>query len=148
MDRLRKIWHHQLFASDSFSKLKELRVTGCGELTNIFPSNIITERRLERLENLVVVECGSIEEIIEQSSSTASRRRFDVFPSLTSLELWLLRKLVSVYQGIHVLEWPVLGHLKVVECDKVEILFASSELLSGETQSQQQPLFFIHHPKV
>ncbi|XVF57352.1 hypothetical protein PTKIN_Ptkin06aG0198300 [Pterospermum kingtungense] len=48
---LRKIWDGQFFG-DSFSKLNQLRVSGCDKLVNIFPFNM--SERLQNLEELKV----------------------------------------------------------------------------------------------
>ncbi|KAJ4721028.1 Disease resistance protein [Melia azedarach] len=150
VDNLRNIWHHQLH-SDSFSKLKGLSVMRCHKLTNIFPVNIIEGRRFDGLETLQIRYCNSIEEIVveEETSSSISNssRQFHVFPRLTNLSPVGLPELKSIYQGIHILEWPALKHFRVKSCNKVEILFGSSEskLLSQESESQQPVLLIDHH---
>ena len=152
MDNMRKIWHHQL-ALNSFSKLKALEVTNCGKLANIFPANILMQRRLDRLEYLKVDGCASVEEIIGETSSNGNicmvegeeeaRRRF-VFPRLTWLNLSLLPRLKSFCPGVDISEWPLLKSLGVFGCDSVEILFASPEYFSCDSQ---RPLFVLD-PKV
>lgn len=151
MDNLRKIWHHQL-DSESFRKLRNLKVIDCHQLMNIFPLNIVMGRRFERLEGLFVRWCNSIEEIIEVvaeefPSTSSSSSRFDVFPQLISLELSNLPTLRSVSQGTHSFEWPMLKNLWLFGCGKVEILFASSDFLSQKMESQK-PLFLVDRHKV
>ncbi|KAJ4721026.1 Disease resistance protein [Melia azedarach] len=152
VDNLRNIWHHQLH-SDSFSKLKGLSVMRCHKLTNIFPVNVIEGRRFDGLETLRIHYCNSIEEIVVEeetsSSNPNSSRQFHVFPRLTKLSLSQLPELKSIYQGIHILELSALKDFKVLSCNKVEILFGSSEskLLSQEPESQQ-PLILVDHHKV
>ncbi|KAJ4721055.1 Disease resistance protein [Melia azedarach] len=159
-DKVRKIWHHQnqhQLALNSFSKLRDLRVFKCGKLMNIFPLNIIIKQRSSgRLEELLVDDCDSLQEIIEEETNCTAEEqefptaavgsRFDVFPQLTKLQLWNLPKLKSIYQGKYTLRWPLLQHLWVYNCEKVEILFGSSELLSRETRTQQ-PIFLVDHHK-
>ncbi|KAJ4721058.1 Disease resistance protein [Melia azedarach] len=133
-DRLRKIWHHQnqqqqQLASNSFSKLKSLLANNCGSL----------EKIIEEESNCTVEE--------QEFPTAAVSSRFDVFPQLTELKLWSLPKLKSIYQGKYTLRWPLLQHLWVYNCEKVEILFGSSKLLSRETRTQQ-PIFLVDHHKV
>lgn len=151
VDNMRKIWHHQLLF-DSFSKLKELYARWCDKLKNIFSSNAIMGRRFDRLERLSITGCASIQEIIEEETSSncnnclVKQSWLNVFPRLVLLELWYLPELKSIYQGIHIFEWPAVKHLRAVGLSKVEILF-SSELLSWEMDSQQ-PFFLVDHHKV
>ncbi|KAJ4717198.1 Disease resistance protein [Melia azedarach] len=151
MQNLRKIWDHQLDNLGSFGNLKRLDVMSCGELTNVFPLNLVVG--FERLDCLYLGNCDSIEEIIEEESSLSNctmegaPSRFHVFSQLTKLKLWELPKLKSIYEGKHALEWAALKHFEVSGCREVKILFGSSKLWSCEKKSAQ-PLFLVDRHKV
>ncbi|MBA0687345.1 hypothetical protein Goari_014892, partial [Gossypium aridum] len=57
-----KIWHGQLH-TDSFSKLKEIKVGYCNDILTIFPS--IKEWNFRGLETLIVFNCDSLQHIFE-----------------------------------------------------------------------------------
>ncbi|TYH46125.1 hypothetical protein ES332_D11G314000v1 [Gossypium tomentosum] len=59
-----KIWHGQLH-TDSFSKLKEMKVGYCNDILTIFPS--IKEWNFQGLETLIVFNCNSLQHIFESS---------------------------------------------------------------------------------
>ncbi|MBA0860562.1 hypothetical protein Goshw_018865 [Gossypium schwendimanii] len=59
-----KIWHGQLH-TDSFSKLKEMKVGYCNDILTIFPS--IKEWNFQGLETLIVFNCDSLQHIFESS---------------------------------------------------------------------------------
>ncbi|KAL5844625.1 hypothetical protein ACOSQ4_010583 [Xanthoceras sorbifolium] len=156
MENMRKIWHHQL-TLDSFSKIDFVEVSDCHNLMNVFPSNMLG--RLQKLEELWVLRCNSLEEIFEEfkiSSCVVEEivakeeavPRF-VFPQLTSLQLSDLPSLRSFYPGSYISEWPKLKMLRMWRCNKVKILtsqFLSLQKTPGEGQlenSIQGPLFIV-----
>lgn len=91
MDNLRKIWHQKLVL-DSFSKLEHLEVESCYQLLNVFPSSMRT--RLGQLKHLIMRECNSIEEIIEDEADPKT-----LFDQLSFLMLKELPRLKKFEQG-------------------------------------------------
>ena len=159
MDNMRKIWHHQL-TPNSFSKIDYFGVFDCHNLLNVFPSNMLG--RLQKLEELVVSNCKSVEVIFEELDISSCMveeivAKEDVkavpklvFPRLTLLKLADLPRLRVLYPGLHISEWPMLKTLRIWGCTKVEKLtseFQSLQENHGETQHQnfaiQQPLFIV-----
>ena len=61
MDNLEMLWHNHQLAPDSSYKLNRLNVSGCKNLINIFPPNML--RRLQNLEELEIRNCNSVEEV-------------------------------------------------------------------------------------
>ncbi|KAL4352326.1 hypothetical protein GQ457_06G020230 [Hibiscus cannabinus] len=139
MENMERIWDDQL-EINSFSKLKHLEVHSCVKLLHIFPLSVLG--RLQRLKNLQIVECASLEEIFEPESTEADINTKFIFPQVTYLNLSKLPKLKSFYSGVHTTEWPLLREMDVYRCDKLEI-FASEYLSSHETQGLH-PLFWIN----
>ena len=159
MDNMRKIWCYQLIM-DSFSKIDSFGVYDCHNLLNIFPSIMLG--RLQKLEELVIARCNSLEEIFEELKISSCMMeeivakedveavpyRF-VFPQLKWLQLVDLPSLRSFYSGVYISEWPKLKKLKMCRCNKVEILtseFLSLQKSHGESQlenSIQEPLFIV-----
>ncbi|XP_021281817.1 uncharacterized protein LOC110414745 isoform X2 [Herrania umbratica] len=157
----RRIWQDQL-TGNSFCKLNNIWVEGCGALLNIFPFNLM--ERLEELDKLQIVNCDSLEEIFEPQALIANQSdaitatksivvetetKF-VFPRVTYLRLDKLPKLKSFYSKRHVTEWPSLKKMEVIECDKVEIFaskcpcFEETHAASQVEISNQQPLFQVN----
>ncbi|GMI65296.1 hypothetical protein HRI_000198900 [Hibiscus trionum] len=139
MENMERIWDDQL-EINSFFKLKHLEVHSCVKLSHIFPLNVLG--RLQRLKNLQIVDCASLEEIFEPESTEVEMNTKFVFPKVTYLNLSKLPKLKSFYSGVHTTEWPLLKRMDVYRCDKLEI-FASEYLSSHETQGLH-PLFWIN----
>ncbi|XP_052177801.1 probable disease resistance protein At4g27220 isoform X2 [Diospyros lotus] len=84
----------------SFSQLKNVNVTQCHNLVNVFPSNMLP--RLQNLERLRVRDCSSLTLLIEDlnlniQSLTVKFKFIDVFPKLRDLELWYLPKLMKIW---------------------------------------------------
>ncbi|KAE8684147.1 hypothetical protein F3Y22_tig00111151pilonHSYRG00132 [Hibiscus syriacus] len=139
MGNMERIWDDQL-EINSFSKLKHLEVHSCVKLSSVFPFNV--RGRLQRLKNLQIVECASLEEIFEPEITESEINTEFVFPQVTYLNLSKLPKLKSFYSGVHTTEWPLLKKMDVYRCDKLEI-FASEYSSSHETQGLH-PLFWIN----
>ncbi|EOY09934.1 Phosphoprotein phosphatase [Theobroma cacao] len=161
MRSCRRIWQDQLTVN-SFCKLNNIWVEGCGALLNTFPFNMM--ERLEELNKLQIVNCDSLEEIFEpqalianqshaitatQSIVVETETKF-VFPKMTYLRLDKLPKLKSFYSKTHVTEWPSLKKMEVIECHKVEIFaskypyFEETDAASQVEISNQQPLFQVN----
>ncbi|KAL5741057.1 hypothetical protein ACOSQ2_030237 [Xanthoceras sorbifolium] len=156
MDNMKQIWHYQL-ATNSFSKMDSLKLYDCHNLVNVFPSNMLG--RLQKLEELSVGRCNSLEEIIGElkiSSCTVEEiigKEEDickiVFSQLTWLELTHLPSIKRFYPGLYISEWPKLKKLRMWVCNKVKILtseFLSLQEIHEESQlekSIQEPLFII-----
>ncbi|XWS42923.1 hypothetical protein CRYUN_Cryun16bG0055400 [Craigia yunnanensis] len=155
MGNWRKIWQDKL-SVDSFYELNILIVKNCERLLNVFPFDMM--ERLDKLKELHVWNCASLEEIIGahglNSNESHSINAFQstimfVLPKVTFLGLSSLPKLKCFYSKIHTIEWPSLIELQVIECSKVEI-FAGESLNLREAQresqheiSTQQPLFWV-----
>ena len=61
MDNLEMLWHNHQLTPDSSYKLEKLNVNRCKNLINIFPPNML--RRLQNLEELLIWDCNSVEEV-------------------------------------------------------------------------------------
>ncbi|GAY68174.1 hypothetical protein CUMW_262070 [Citrus unshiu] len=111
MDKLRKIWHHQL-ASKSFSKLKELEISGCNNLLNIFPPLVGIP---SSLVNLNVSDCQKLEEIVGHVGEEVKENRI-AFSELKVLILDYLPRLTSFCLENYTLEFPSLKRVFVTLC--------------------------------
>ncbi|GKV53321.1 hypothetical protein SLEP1_g59854, partial [Rubroshorea leprosula] len=138
--KLRIIWHHQLPA-DSFCKLKNLSISFCAKLLNIFPSYKLA-RLLTSVEELRVGCCDGLEEIFELGELNVEESRAVprfALPHLSTIGLCGLRSLKYFYPGKH-----------IIECPKLKDFFASGCGSSVETKGErlgispiQQLLFSI-----
>ena len=156
---MKKIWHHDQLTSDSFSKIDSFGVFDCHNLLNIFPSNML--ERLQKLEELVISRCNSLEEVFEELKISSCKMEEIVakedleavpgfvFPQLKLLQLVDLPSLRSFYSGVYISEWPKLKMLRMWGCNKVEVLtseFLSLQKSHAESQlenSIQEPLFIV-----
>ncbi|OMO99035.1 hypothetical protein COLO4_13566 [Corchorus olitorius] len=171
MGKWRKIWDDELINVDSFWKLSIVSVEVCEQLLTVFPFKMM--KILEKLEELDIMHCESLEEIIGpdhglNSSSASDLMRGSrtqlieaesttkfVFPKMRKLGLQKLPKLKCFYSNTHTTEWPSLQELRVIgcECDKLVEIFAEDKYLNflerqGESNFeitvQQQPLFWVN----
>lgn len=61
---MQKVWNtDRLILSDSFSKLKSLKIQRCNNLVTVIPSNMI--RRLQNLEKIVLQDCIVLKELMQ-----------------------------------------------------------------------------------
>ncbi|KAK7852034.1 hypothetical protein CFP56_040307 [Quercus suber] len=94
MDSMNMIWPDQLI-SDFFGKLEKLTVSGCTNLTNIVPPNML--RTLRNLKELKIEKCGSIEEVFDiQGTNNVEESRDIAAVELISLTLRNLEKVKYV----------------------------------------------------
>ncbi|XP_043808127.1 uncharacterized protein LOC122722173 isoform X2 [Manihot esculenta] len=144
LPNLKHVWNKDPMGLVLFDNLSSVVVWDCPNLKAIFPATIA--KNLLQLERLDVQSCGGVEEIVAQDQGTEASIEF-LFPCLKFLKLQELNELKCFYSGIHTLESPLLKHLTVYHCEKLNILCPESEnLLETETESQAmiqdpQPLF-------
>ncbi|GKV02419.1 hypothetical protein SLEP1_g14856 [Rubroshorea leprosula] len=161
MEGLHKIWHNQLDA-ESFCKLKCLHVIGCETLEGIFPFGML--ERLQRLEQLSIIQCDSLEVIFEPQGPVASYSQSLVasqptlvetetklvLPKLTELRLQILPTLKGFCHSKHITECPSLMKLTVVGFQQIEIFaleFPSFQSTTGDEHLEtlvQHSLFWIN----
>ncbi|KAL5823708.1 hypothetical protein ACOSQ4_021608 [Xanthoceras sorbifolium] len=139
MKNLEMIWHNQ-FTTDSMNaqncqKLCKVVVNNCQNLKNLFPPSIAMN--LFQLKDLYVNRCG-IEEVVAKEGADDIAARTFVFPQLTYLQLEDLLELKCFYPGIHTVEWPMLKKLDVIDCDKIDQLFALQLFTFQENTSMDQ----------
>ena len=146
MDNVKRIWDDQL-PQDSFSKLKDVWVESCGGLLNIFSSCVL--KRSQSLHTLTVGDCISLKEIIAKDINGVLLETTPafVFPKLTSLELYELPQLRSLYPGAHTSQWPLLENLEVFECHKLNVFAFETPTFEQRHHegNLHMPFFFIHH---
>ena len=140
-----KIWHnnHLPVMLPRFRTLTRLIVYRCRKLKYIFLASMI--RSLEQLQDLEIVRCWSLQEIISEDRADHVTPCF-VFPQMATLRLESLPELRCLYPGMHTSEWPALKFLMVYHCDKLKILAADSSQNNEDDQlviSAQRPLFLF-----
>jgi len=126
MDNLKVIWHSELH-SESFCKLKTLRVFVVKNLLNIFPSSMLG--RFHNLENLLIKDCDSVEEIFDLQALINVKQGLAVTATqLRVVDLWNVPHLKHVWnrdpQGI--LSFHNLCDVHVLECPGLRSLFPAS----------------------
>ncbi|KAA8538882.1 hypothetical protein F0562_025574 [Nyssa sinensis] len=121
LQSLKEIWPPQ-FLAESFSQLRILEVQKCDKLLKVIPSNLL--QQLQNLEELDVIECESVEEVIQLEGANAV-----VLSQLRQLELSNLPKLVEMWWNKDcngILSCPNLADLIVTGCNSLRNLFLSS----------------------
>ena len=126
MDSMNMIWPDQLI-SDFFGKLETLAVSGCTNLTNIVPPNML--RTLRNLKELKIERCGSIEEVFDiQGTNNVEESRDIAATELISLTLRYLEKVKHVWsidpQGI--ITFEKLRIIKIEGCSSLKSVFPTS----------------------
>ena len=150
MRNCRNIWPDQVTVN-SFLNLENIEVESCENLLHVFSLN--RKERLEKLHQLQIVNCDSLEEIVEphavipsaQSIVEETVTKF-VFPIVTYLRFDKLPKLKGFHAMTHATEWPSLIKMEVIECPSVQI-FALNCAGIGETKvatSNRPPLFQVN----
>ncbi|KAK7382136.1 hypothetical protein VNO80_00855 [Phaseolus coccineus] len=92
VNNMEHICYSQL-TSDSFCKLKIIKLNMCGQLKNVFFSSTI--KHLSALESIEVSECNTLKEIV--TSEVENRGGQIRFPELRSLTLKSLSELIGFY---------------------------------------------------
>ncbi|KAM3705372.1 hypothetical protein ACJW31_03G074700 [Castanea mollissima] len=126
MDSMNMIWPDQLI-SDFFGKLETLTVSGCTNLTNIVPPNML--RMLRNLKELKIEKCGSIEEVFDIQGTNKVEESSDIAAAeLISLTLRNLEKVKHVWsmnpQGI--ITFGKLRTIKIEGCSSLKSVFPTS----------------------
>ncbi|XP_059596455.1 uncharacterized protein LOC132252616 isoform X1 [Vitis vinifera] len=133
LDNIRALWSDQLPAN-SFSKLRKLQVRGCNKLLNLFLVSVASA--LVQLEDLYISKSG-VEAIVANENEDEAAPLL-LFPNLTSLTLSGLHQLKRFCSKRFSSSWPLLKELKVLDCDKVEILFQEIN-----SECELEPLFWV-----
>ncbi|KAI4353813.1 hypothetical protein L6164_002739 [Bauhinia variegata] len=104
----------------NFPNLNYVWISSCQSLNFLFPASLA--KTLQSLQYLSITNCEEMEEIVRKDEAAAevaiSKFRF---PCLTRLHLEGLLKLECFYPGKHNLEFPILRHLNMFHCGKLEI---------------------------
>ncbi|KAH1045326.1 hypothetical protein J1N35_036110 [Gossypium stocksii] len=107
LSNVKMIFHTNL-PSNSFQSLRELSVSECEILKNLFPASIA--KHLLQLEDLSISDCG-VEEIVSKGKGVEDQPvRFE-FPKVSSLEVTSLKELKCFYKRQHTIVWPMLKKL-------------------------------------
>ena len=126
MDSMNMIWPDQLI-SDFFCKLETLTISGCTNLTNIVPPNML--RTLRNLKELKIEKCGSIEEVFDiQGTNNVEESRDIAAAELISLTLRNLEKVKHVW-NMDPQEIITFGKLRTIEiegCSSLKSVFPTS----------------------
>ncbi|XP_045819960.1 disease resistance protein RPS2-like [Trifolium pratense] len=122
MDNLKSIWPNQL-TENSFCKLKEMEITSCDQLLNVFPSHVLN--KLQSMESLSISNCLALEVVYEID---AIREEEELEISLRTLSLGNLPNLKYLWnkdpQGN--IKYQNLFKVKVTKCESLKHMFPFS----------------------
>ncbi|KAJ7962144.1 Disease resistance protein [Quillaja saponaria] len=122
IDNLRNVWDHQI-TSNSFFKLKSIKISGCAKLVAIFPNNLI--RNFPSLEILKVENCSSVEDIFdlrEQHDELTHANVVGISCHLKYFHLHGLPKLKHMWNGDSQKVLGIFQDLRSVKVEKCENL--------------------------
>ncbi|KAK8271593.1 hypothetical protein V6Z11_D11G270700, partial [Gossypium hirsutum] len=138
MENVERLWPNQL-DEHSYFKLTSFFLEGCPKLLNVFPLSMLM--RLQKLENLSIWNCESLEEIICESQSQeinvsamqslspqliqSNVITFE-FPCVPSVTLIALPNLKSICHKTQTISWHLLKKMEVYGCNKIWRLVPSS----------------------
>ena len=146
LPKVEKIWNKDSHGILSFQYLKLIMIHKCESVKNLFPASLV--RDLQQLDKLHVC-CSGIEEIIAKDINGVLLETTPsfVFPKLTSLELYELPELRSLYPGAHTSQWPLLENLIVAKCHKLNVFAFETPTFEQRHHegNLHMPLFFIEH---
>ncbi|KAF8038991.1 hypothetical protein BT93_B1516 [Corymbia citriodora subsp. variegata] len=120
---LRRIWHNEL-PEESFCKLASISVRDCENLSHIFPSTL--KERFQRLKMIEVVECTSLEALMEHVSVNSKKRpKCLTFLNLKEVKLGHLPRLNAVVTSSTktMFGFPSLTDVSLRCCDRLRYLF-------------------------
>ncbi|XP_052297132.1 uncharacterized protein LOC107178241 [Citrus sinensis] len=138
--RLREIWHNQALSVGCISNLQELVVDDCMNMSSAIPANLL--RYLNKLEDLVVSNCDSLEEVLhleELNAGVAYLKNFLSICYLKLIDLPKLKRLCNFTENI--IELPKLLTLTIVNCATMETFLSNSTSVLHMTAHHKQPLF-------
>uniref|UniRef100_A0A5B6Z5Z3 Uncharacterized protein n=1 Tax=Davidia involucrata TaxID=16924 RepID=A0A5B6Z5Z3_DAVIN len=101
LDKVREIWHRQLF-TENLQNLKWVNIDNCSGLKNLFPRS--ASKGLIQLQQLTIKSCKIMKDIVANERGEEEKEATHdviVFPQLRTLNLTELPELISVYQGIN-----------------------------------------------
>ena len=146
LEKVKHVWSMDPLGIITFAKLRAIEIDGCSSLKSVFPSSVA--KALLELVELEIKNCAMLEEIIEKEEGIKTTTLF-VFLKLTTLTLYNLPELNSLYPERHTSEWPSLESLDIQECNKLKF-FGSNESSMQETNGLghyasriEPPLFII-----
>ncbi|KAA8523696.1 hypothetical protein F0562_010119 [Nyssa sinensis] len=105
-----------------FQNLQKLIISKCKKMKRVLSVSLV--RGLEQLEELTIVECNQIEEIITMAMGEEDNKEGDqnMLPQLKILTLQNLPKLGTICNDELLLEWPSLRELQVWNCRNLKKL--------------------------
>ncbi|XP_039116592.1 disease resistance protein SUMM2-like [Dioscorea cayenensis subsp. rotundata] len=126
--KLRQIsWPARTLPSEGLPRLTSLYISYCDSLRSL--SWVL---HLPCLRTLSVKSCSGMEELIDPAEMQQASSGLPTFPSLQSLSLSLMAKLVSL--STCPLDFPVLSKLTLFECSKLKKLSFKSSIINNKFQ--------------
>ena len=138
------LWHNQL-PTNSFTKLKRLKVSRCNKLLNVFP--LYVAKALVQLKDLYIESCGVLGEVVGNENEDETTFLF-LFPKPTSLRWCELPQLKRFCSRRFTSRWGLLKTLEVSCCDKVEMLSQEIGLEDEPDTEVRQPFFLVENVHV
>ncbi|KAF3964983.1 hypothetical protein CMV_010787 [Castanea mollissima] len=150
LEKVKHVWSMDPQGIITFAKLRTIEIDGCSCLKSVFPTSVA--KALSQLEALEIKNCAMMEEIVAKEEGIETTTLF-VFLKLTTLRLYNLPELKSLYPERNISEWPSLESLDIRKCNKLK-MFGSNESSMQETNGLghyanliEQPLFFVEEDK-
>ncbi|TKY63988.1 Disease resistance protein RPS2 [Spatholobus suberectus] len=134
---LKQMWSTDPGGILNFKKLLSIEVFSCDKLRNVFPASVAKD--VEKLEDMMVVTCEGMVEIVAWDDGSETNNKPLVFPELTCMTLLTLSNIKHFYKGRHTIECPKLKTLGVIGCGEKLKTFRTE--ISESTNEEQHAVF-------
>ncbi|GKV15059.1 hypothetical protein SLEP1_g25861 [Rubroshorea leprosula] len=111
-----------------FSNLKMLHIWDCSGMRTLLPLELL--QAFQNLEEIYVIECEQMEEIIASSDSDASSDKF-TFPKLRRLSLRNLPELKSICSAKGVMVCDSIEQIRIIKCRELKRIPVQLPLLDN-----------------
>ncbi|RYR24626.1 hypothetical protein Ahy_B02g058141 isoform F [Arachis hypogaea] len=133
---LRKVWNKDPKGSVSLPCLEEVVVIDCKSIKNLLPISV----SMGSIQKLDVRNCEELVEIVanNEAATEETNKELSMFPTLTSLTLQDLPDLTHIYAGMQILNWPELRELDVYHCKLLKKFAPDSIASAGKKEREEK----------
>ncbi|KAG8372117.1 hypothetical protein BUALT_Bualt12G0033100 [Buddleja alternifolia] len=117
-ENISNLWCHQIPSADFFSKLENLTIVDCGSIRTLFTSSIAAN--LVNLKNLEIWRCNEMGKVIGDNEENVCDNSQLMFPSLERLYLISLPNLVNFCGWRCALQLPSLREISIDDCPRMD----------------------------
>ncbi|KAL8522880.1 hypothetical protein ACS0TY_013002 [Phlomoides rotata] len=125
---LKRLWKTSPNIVSLYTNLSSIYVYNCPRLLNLSPLST-SKDCFPQLQSIHILRCDMMEHVFswdEEENEDESRLITITFPKLERLELWDLRNLRVICQGIESIECPLLTRIEIKGCPQLKRLWKTT----------------------